>query len=159
MPKHVRLRELTHKEKVQIRQLVNSDKKPTRLAKRARIIVEMLDDPDLTASNAGLKANFKSSATGLKWVKRFNQEGISGLRDRPRSGRDPVHGQDVCSTLIQLATQDPDDLKYPFRKWTLTRLQSALEERHGVSLSKSTVWTWLIEAGFKWNRQRRWDYE
>ncbi|MGD8751204.1 MAG: helix-turn-helix domain-containing protein [Anaerolineales bacterium] len=159
MPKRVHLRVVTPKEEVKIRQLANSDKNPTRLAKRARIIAEMLDDPELSASNAGLRANFKSLAAGSTWVKRFNQEGISGLQDRPRAGRDPIHGQEVWSTLVRLAIQDPDALGYPFEKWTLERLQRALEEHQGACLAKSTIWTWLKKADFKWKRQQRWVHE
>ncbi|MGD8750839.1 MAG: helix-turn-helix domain-containing protein [Anaerolineales bacterium] len=156
MPRHLHLRELTKKEEVKIRQLANSDKNPTRLSKRAQIIVEMLDDPELTASTAGLRANFKSLGAGPTWVKRFNQEGIAGLRDRPRAGRDPIHGQEVWNTLAGLAIQNPDALGYPFTKWTLARLQLALEKHQGACLAKSTIWTWLKEAGFKWNHQQRW---
>jgi transposase len=159
MPKRIRLRALTSEEEAEIRQLANSGKNPTRLAKRARIIVEMLDDPELTASAAGLRAKFKSPAAGSMWVKRFNQEGISGLRDRPRSGREPIHSQEVCNALVRLANHDPDALGYPFTKWTLARLQRALEKHQGECLSTSTIWTWLNEAGFKWNHQQRWFHE
>jgi len=100
------------------------------------------------------------------WVKRFNEEGLAGLQDRPRPGRKPTHSQEVRSALISLALQKPRSLGYPFELWTWERLQRAFEERHGVHLSgrrcgetASTIWTWMDEEGFKWKRQQSWFHE
>ena len=46
----------------------------------------MLADPHLYATDAGLKAGFKSRPMGPEWVKRFNELGVKGLADRPRPG-------------------------------------------------------------------------
>jgi len=159
MPKRLRLRALTSKEEAEIQRLTVSRKEPIRLVQRARIIAAMLEAPDLTATEAGLKAGFKSTAIGTMWVKRFNEEGLVGLQDRPRSGRKPTHSQEVRSALISLALQKPRSLGYPFELWTLARLQQAFKERRGVHLSDSTIWTWLDEEGFKWKRQQSWFHE
>jgi transposase len=58
--------------------------------------------------------------------------------------------------LIDLATTKPDSLGYPFKQWTLERLQTAFKEGEGVYLSASTIWTWLDEEGLKWKRQQSW---
>jgi len=175
MPKRIRLRALAAEEKVQIQRLAASRKESIRLVQRARIIAAMVasphlrdEDPELTATEAGLRAGFKSNAVGPMWVKRFNEEGVAGLQDRPRPGRKPVHSQEVRSALICLALQKPRSLGYPFELWTLERLQRAFEERHGVHLSDrrcgetaSTIWTWMGKEGFKskmwrshWKRQQ-----
>ena len=156
MPKRIRLRRLTTEESAEIRRLAASRKEPLRLVQRARIIAGMLDDPDLTASAAGLRSGYKSAAIGPMWAKRFNDEGLAGLQDRPRSGRKPIHSQEVRSALISLALQKPRTLGYPFELWTLERLQRAFKERQGVHLSDSTIWTWMDEEGFKWKRQQSW---
>ena len=150
------LRALTTEEKVEIQRLAVSRKESIRLVQRARIIAAMLEDPALTATEAGLRAGFKSSAIGAVWVRRFNEEGLAGLEDRPRPGRKPTHSQEVRSNLINLGLQKPRSLGYPFELWTLERLQRAFEERHGVRLSDSTIWTWMDEEGFKWKRQQSW---
>lgn len=159
MAERIRLRELTAEESKEIRRLVASRKEAHRLVQRARIIELMLNDAELTASEAGLQAGFKSNAVGPVWVKRFNAEGLAGLQDKPRSGRRPRHSQAVRSALISLALQKPRSLGYPFELWTLERLQRAFEERDGIHLSDSTIWTWMDEEGFKWKRQQSWFHD
>lgn len=159
MPKRVLLRALTIEEYGEISRLVTSRKESIRLVQRARIIKMMSDDADLTASDAGLRAGFKSNAMGPMWVKRFNKEGVAGLQDRPRPGRKPTHSQAVRGALLSLALQKPRSLGYPFELWTLERLQTAFRERHGTHLSDSTIWTWLDEEGIKWKRQQSWFHE
>jgi len=159
MPKRIRLRSLTPDEKAEIQRLVSSRKEPIRLVQRARIIAYMVEEPELTATEAGLRAGFRSDAMGTIWVKRFNEEGLAGLEDRRRSGRKRTHSQEVRSALISLALQKPRSLGYPFELWTLERLQRAFKERQGVHLSDSTIWTWMDEEGFKWKRQQSWFHE
>jgi transposase len=155
----VKLRSLTTEEKVEIRRLAASRKAPHRLVQRAKVIVAMLDDPKLHATYAGLKAGFSGQQSGITWVRRFNEEGIAGLEDKPKSGRPPTHDQKVRSELINLALQRPDTLGYPFKLWTLERLQTAFQELQGVHLSDSTIWEWVEAEGFKWKRQQSWFHE
>lgn len=159
MPKQIFLRTVTAEEEVAIRRLAASRKESARLVQRAKVIVAMLDEPGLTACEAGLRAGYKSAGMGPMWVKRFNEEGIAGLEDRPRSGRRPTHPPEVRSALISLALQKPRSLGYPFELWTLERLQKAFEQREGVHLSDSTIWTWMAEEGFEWKRQESWFHE
>jgi transposase len=159
MPKRVRLREVPSEEKEAIERLAKSRTAAIRLVQRARIIQLMLDDPTLNASEAGLQAGFKSNAVGAGWVKRFNEAGLAGLQDEARSGRPVQHDQAVRGKLISLALQKPRSLGYPFEVWTLERLQTALEEREGIHLSDSTIWTWLDEEGLQWKRQQSWFHE
>ena len=154
MPKRIRLRALTIEESDEIDRIVSSRTEPIRRVQRVRIIKALADNPDLTASDAGQLAGFKSNAMGPMWVKRFNEEGLPGLDDRPRPGRKPVHSQEVRGALISLALQKPRSLGYPFELWTLERLQTAFRERHGTHLSDSTIWTWMDEEGFKCKRQQ-----
>jgi len=159
MRKAVKLRSLTTEEETEIRRLATSRKAPHRLVQRAKVIVAMLDDPQLHASHAGIKAGFKSLQMGINWVKRFNEEGLAGLEDKPKAGRPPTHDQQVHSALISLALQKPDSLGYPFKLWTLERLQTAFQERQGVHLSDSTIWEWMEAEGFSWKRQQSWFHE
>jgi transposase len=159
MRKAIKLRPLTTEEEAEIRKLAASRKASHRLVQRAQVIVAMLEDPKLPATHAGLRAGFKSKQIGLNWVKRFNAEGLVGLEDKPKAGRPPTHSQAVRSALISLALQKPNTLGYPFKLWTLERLQTAFEEREGVHLSDSTIWTWMAEEGFEWKRQESWFHE
>jgi len=159
MRKRVELRTLTAEEITEIKRLANSRTAPIRLVQRARIIAFMQEDPTLYASKAGLKAGFTSTIIGPTWVKRFNADGIPGLADKPRPGRQPVHSQAVRSALIALAIQKPESLGYPFKLWTLERLQRAFEEREQLHLSDSTIWEWLEAEGLEWKRQQSWFHD
>jgi transposase len=123
---------------------------------RAKLIVSMIDDDTLTASKAAKQVGFKSEVSGAYWVNRFNEEGVKGLSDKPRSGKPQTHSMRVRSQLIDLAMRKPRRLGYPFEVWTLKRLQSAFKEREGVHLSDSTIWEWLKNEGLRWKRQQSW---
>lgn len=155
----VKLRTLTTEEVREIKRLASSRKGSIRLVQRARIIACMLEDKTLYATEAGLKAGFASVVTGPTWVRRFNEKGIAGLEDQPRPGRKPTHSVEVRSYLVNLATQKPKTLGYPFALWTLERLQAAFQERHGIHLSDSTIWEWLAAEGLEWKRQQSWFHD
>jgi len=143
VPKSLKIRPANPGEMEAIRRLAFSRKEPASLVQRARVIQLMLDNPQLSAAEAGRRAGFQTAFSGRYWVKRFNVDGIEGLRDQPRPGRPQVHDQKVRRALIALAQQKPRALAYPFEQWTLERLQKAFAERHGTHLSDSTIWEWL----------------
>jgi transposase len=159
MPKHVQLRTLTEEEQQAVRRIAASRTASQRSVQRAKVIVALLDDPTLKASEAGQRAGYNSRQVGPKWVRRFNMEGLSGLEERPRAGRKPIHSEEVKSKLVDLALQKPRSLGYPFELWTLERLQTAFEERNQIHLSDSTIWTWVEAEGFEWKRQQSWFHE
>lgn len=156
MKKAIKLRPLTTEEATEIRRLASSRDEPKRLVQRARVISFMYEDPDLYAVEAGLKAGFKNSGMGSAWVRRFNKEGLPGLRDRPRPGSKSRRKPKLRSALIALATQKPRSLGYHYALWTLKRLQQAFEERHGACLALSTIWGWLGEDGLDLKQQWIW---
>lgn len=156
MRKALKLRTLTTEEETEIRRLAASRKAPHRLVQRAKVIVAMLDEPGIAARVASQRAGFRGEQSGINWVNRFNQEGLSGLEDKPKAGRPPRHSQAVRSALIDLARQKPESIGYPFKLWTLERIQQAFQERNGVHLSDSTIWEWVEAEGFRWKHQESW---
>lgn len=157
--KRILLRTLTTEEETAIRRLARSRKEPLRLVQRARLIAAMLDDPGLTATDAGLQAGFKGTSSGAMWVSRFNEAGLAGLQDKPRAGRPVTHAEEVRSQVIDLALQKPAALDLPFQLWTVSRLQTAYAERYGVHLATSTLWEWMKAEGLDWKRQQSWFQE
>jgi transposase len=143
-------------EAAELRRLAKSRATALRLVQRAQLIVALLDEPSLTASEAAKQVGFGSDRSGVLWVKRFNAAGIAGLNDQPRSGAPVTHTEAVRSRLIELARHKPSTLGYPFAVWSLERLQSAYQERHQLHLSRSTIWEWLEAEGFDWKRQASW---
>ena len=53
------------------------------------------------------------------WLKRFNNEGLDGLTDLPRSGRPATYSAEQVAEVIATALSDPQQLGQPFACWTL----------------------------------------
>jgi transposase len=157
--KRIVLRTLTTEEITEIRRLAKSRTESARIVQRARLIKAMLDDPNLNATDAGFMVGYTSSATGPHWIKRFNAEGITSLQDKPRAGRPVTHTEEIRSRVIDLALQKPRSLDLPYELWTLTRLQTAYEERYRLRLGTSTIWKWVQAEGLDWKRQQSWFHE
>ena len=78
------IRKPTPEEDRRLRQLCRHPRERLRL--RAATILLMADEPELCAGMAGLLAGYESRVPGAWWAKRFNEEGLAGLEDRPRPG-------------------------------------------------------------------------
>jgi transposase len=159
MPKQIKLREVSAEEEREIRRFANARKEAVEVVRRARLLEYLLDHPKVSASQAGMEVGFGSNASGAQWVKRFNEEGIPGLQNKPKSGRPVTHCEEVRSKVIDLALQKPQNVGYPFALWTLSRLQIALAERHQLNLARSTIWKVLEAEGLDWKRQQSWFHE
>ena len=159
MSRTLRLRNTSNEEAEKIRKLSSSKTQPANLIQRAKVIQLLLDNPKMYVKDAAVLVGFKSAQQAGTWIKRFNEHGLDGLKDKQRSGRRPIHTQDIHSCLISLALQKPGSLGYPFALWTLERLQTAFKERKGIHLSDSTIWEWLANEGLKWKRQQSWFHE
>lgn len=159
MPKRIRLRSLSDQEQQALRKLGASRKAPARLVQRARLLGALLDNPVLSAAQAARSVGFDNPDAGARWVRRFNDGGLPALEDQPRSGRPPKHEQALKGKLLGLALQKPRSLGLPFALWTLERLQVAFQERQGIRLATSTIWTYVEAEGLRWKRQQSWFHE
>ena len=159
MPKRLQLRELSAEEEAAVRRLAASRREAARLVQRARVIVNLLDAPHLSAAEAGQQAGYTHDASGRLWVQRFNAAGVKALADDARTGRPVTHSEAVRSALLSLAVQKPSTLGYPFALWTVERLRQAFTERHQLALARSTIWEFLAAEGLDWKRQQSWFHE
>jgi transposase len=93
-------------------------------------------------------------ATVKRWVERYQQEGESGLQDRPRSGRPRKADAVARSALCQAVEQTPAQLGYRFAYWTTGTLAAHLAQRVGICLSAATVRRMLRLLTSRWGRPR-----
>ena len=121
MPALLRVRVLIAEERTKIEQLAHARKDAARVVQRARIIwlshqgyrvPEIADEVDLSEYSVRLG------------IKRFNDRGLSGLDDEPRSGRPATYSSEQVSLVIETALTKPDTLGRPFACWTLDRLEA-----------------------------------
>jgi transposase len=92
-----------------------------------------------------------------RWRKRFCEEGIDGLADRPRSGRPRRFGSDVVAGIKALACEPPEKRAVPLSRWSSADLAAqAVEEGLVSAISSSTVRRWLHADAIKPWRYRSW---
>lgn len=92
-----------------------------------------------------------------KWRKRFCQEGLAGLNDRPRSGRPRTFGAEVVAGVKALACEPPEQREVPLSRWSSSELATqAVSEGLVNAISSSTIRRWLHGAAIKPWRYRSW---
>lgn len=111
--------------------------KVVRVRTRAQMILLAAEDK-MTAPQIA-KIVRQNEQTVRRWLKRFNQEGIKGLYDEPKSGS-PRRVTDVYrERLLLIVRQRPRSLGRPYSLWTLARLVDFLAEETGLRFSSETV--------------------
>lgn len=118
-----------------------------RMVTRARVVL-------LAAEGCNNRAI--AAATGLsewavsRWRRRFGEDGIDGLEDRPRPGRPPVYGHDERLRVVATVTEEPPD---PDGHWT----HQAVADRLGdTGMSADTVGAILKDLDLKPHLVRGW---
>src|SRR3954470_5055245 len=82
------------------------------------------------------------------WVHRDNEEGLAGLRDRPRSGRRPRLSPEQEAELAAAVERGPDPDRDGVVRWRRVALKALLEARFAVRLHERTVGEVLRRLGF-----------
>jgi putative transposase len=95
-----------------------------------------------------------SDAQVYYWHKRWREEGLEGLSDKPRSGRPPVGTEELKAELEKLLATNPQDLGYVFTVWNLPRLQAYLDQELGVSMHVNTLRSLLSEMDYVYRRPK-----
>jgi transposase len=153
MPAQVSLRAVTAEEQAALDTLGHSRTAPARLVERARIVLAAArgEKPAAIAETQGC-----SRPTVYAWVRRFNDQGLPGLEERPRSGRPYTYTPEQRAEVIATALTDPKRLGLPFGCWTLDRLQAYLNEQKGIPIKRSRIDELLQAEGLKWRHQETW---
>src|SRR5512142_1758143 len=149
----VSLRELTSKERQDLEQLGHSRTAEARLVERAQILLALANGqrPSRVAKDLGV-----SRPTVYTRIHRFNEQGLTGLVDRPRSGRPHTYTAEQRAEVIATALTNPKRLDLPFGCWTLDRLQAYLNEQKGIPIKRSRIDEILLDEGLKWHQQETW---
>jgi transposase len=90
--------------------------------------------------------------TVRRWLKRFQAEGVHGLKDRPRPGGEPKITPEYRARLLEVVRRRPRSLELAFSLWTLQRLADFLAEETGLRLSDETVRRTLKANGIVMSR-------
>lgn len=144
MPRRAPIPECTESDRKALEQMARSRTEEARLVERARIILKCLDGEGThkIAKDLHVRPN-----TVIEWRRRFEQHGIKGLKDKPRSGK-PVHydaafRDEVLKTL---------ELPPPAGQ---ARWDGPAVAKH-LDTSVDAVWRLLRKEGICLSRQRSW---
>jgi transposase len=166
MPKILRARAAQdEKEERQLRKLAASRHGPADWILRARMIVYSWGGMRVDAIAAEVQCCAKTVRVHLK---RFNEQGLEGLGDRPRPGRHTRLTEAERSTIIAFARQPaPGSLQrqkdgtleardeQASAQWSLDALT---EEAHaaGIQIERSQIRRILLREGVRWRHTHSW---
>lgn len=148
-----RIRELTHEEQAAIEPLAHSRTAPARLVERARMVWFAHQGERVPAIARRLELDER---TVRLWLKRFQEQGLAGLQDRPRSGRPATYTAETVGDVLATAATNPQQLGLPFGSWTLDRLQAYLNEEKGILIKRSRIDDLILAEGLRWRSEESW---
>ena len=151
MAKRIQLRTLTTEEREAINKLSRSTTEPYRLVERARMIV--LAYEGMPVPQIAQKLDRSIPIVYLR-LKRFQAEGLNGLKDKPGTGRKPIYNEKERGEMIALARTDPDKLGLPYGHWSLDRLVEQLRERNQIAVSRAQLSRILKVEGLRWYQEK-----
>ena len=88
------------------------------------------------------------------WVIRFNEAGVEGLYDRPRSGRPAFLDEGQMATFKALVLRGPNPERDGVSSWTAKDLCRLVENRFGVSYSENGMLDLLHGLNLSWQKTR-----
>jgi transposase len=114
-------------------------------------------------SNQGFRPRQISQATGLheeyvrELIRLFNEEGLSILKQKPRSGRPPIFSEEIKVVLAEYAQSPPQVFGQPFTRWTLEKLRRFVLSRKIVrSIGLQSLARILEEKKIRLQRTKTW---
>ena len=143
----LKVRTMTEDERVLIERLAHTRTAPAGIVRRAQII---------WAASQGQRVPQIATRLGVSekmvrcWLKRFNDLGLPGLEEAPRSGRPVVYHAEQIRIVIAIAQSDPKELGQPFSSWTLDRLVHYLQEVEGITIKRSRISEIFLAEGLVW---------
>jgi putative transposase len=93
------------------------------------------------------------AATVRTWLAAYQEHGLAGLDDAPRSGRPPLEPHLVAMAQAQ-TSQPPPNFSYLQACWTIVFLAQHLWQRFRVKVSPTTLRRAVQAAGFVWTRPK-----
>src|SRR5689334_13426110 len=117
-------------------------------AKAARRMLALALVLEGGSREAAARAAGMDRQTLRDWVRRYNEEGLPGLHDRPRPGRRPRLTPEQEAELATAVERGPDPDRDGVVRWRRVDLQALIEARFAVRLHERTVGEVLRRRGF-----------
>jgi transposase len=124
--------------------------KDRRLRQRAHIVL-LAAEQGMVAPQIGIIVRLNEESV-RRWLKRYEAEGIEGLKDNPRPGMAPIVTAEYRAQLVAAVRRRPRSLEQPFSLWTCQRLADYLAETTGIRVSDESVRRYLALEGIVLSR-------
>jgi transposase len=96
----------------------------------------------------------RSRLTVTRWLHEFDTHGLPALWPGKSTGRPPKADADFQAALVAAVEQNPQDLGYPFTRWSVDLLGEHLRRKLHVDVSYSTVYNTLKRLGYRYGRPK-----
>jgi transposase len=142
MPALAKSVEIAADDQAELERIVRSSTAEVRMVERAQIVLCAAEGR--SAAEVGRLVGC-STNTAQKWRARYEQDGIAGLRDLPRSGKPLIYSQADRARLIAKACTRPPETPEGAQqeRWTYEQLGQA------VGMSRAQAHTILARADIK----------
>ena len=144
MPRKAPIPKCSEQDKQMLQQLAGSRTEEARLVERAKIILKCLQGERVhkIAKDLQVRPN-----TVIEWRRRFEKEGIEGLKDQPRSGKPARYGAVFRGEVLNALELPPPAGQ--------ARWDGPAVAKH-LDTSVHAVWRLLRKEGICLSRQRSW---
>jgi len=144
MPRRAPIPKCSEQDKNMLQQLAGSRTEEARLVERAKIILKCLQGERVhkIAKDLQVRPN-----TVIEWRRRFEKEGIEGLKDQPRSGKPARYGAVFRGEVLNALELPPPAGQ--------ARWDGPAVAKH-LDTSVHAVWRLLRKEGICLSRQRSW---
>ena len=88
------------------------------------------------------------------WANRFDQNGVEGLLNHPRSGRPSKLTQDQKNELQVCLAKSPEEFGYNTANWSGPLVKDFLQKRFSVEYKQANVYNLLHSLGFSYQRAK-----
>jgi len=151
MPRIIAVREMSKEEREQLESWSRSRRAEKRLVERAAIVLRRAagEKSVKIAQELGLETD---SIT--RWVKRFNESGLDGLKDREGRGRKPNYSEAERGQMLLIAQTKPEQFGLAFGYWSLNRLRNYLNDASGLGVSRAQLARILEAEGLRWYQEK-----
>ena len=124
--------------------------KDVRLRTRSQMIL-LAAEQKMTAPTIAALVR-ETDQTVRNWLKRYEAEGIEGLKSKPQPGSPEKVTPDYKARLLDVVRLRPRSLGQPYSLWTLARLADYLAEQTGLRVEAETVRCHLKAANIVMSR-------
>lgn len=144
MPKTAPIPQCSETDRQVLQEWARSRTMESRLVERARIVLGCLEGTPVNTVAESLQVR---PNTVIDWRRRFEREGVAGLRDRPRPGKPPRYTAEFRRQVLAALEQPPPRGQAQWDGPTVAR---------HLRQSVHAVWRVLRKEGICLARQRSW---